>query len=248
MRNLLAGEWAKAWTGRGWLILAGCGVLMSLLGALGYASQGATAIEEGTMGRAAVTDDIVRSWFMMSLFTSLFGAVFVSREYTSGAIGRSVLMSGGSRTRLLAAKVLTATAVGALAALLTAVLSLASAWGTLAANGAEPAWHGETWLILLGVFAVNTLAAPWGALIGWIVRHQVGAVVTVVALTLVVDPAVQVLVPEAGRYLMTIAQSSVYRDTKPELLSTPLALLVIAGWLAAAGLLARKLFTARDVV
>ncbi|MDX2762761.1 ABC transporter permease [Streptomyces europaeiscabiei] len=247
MRNLLAGEWAKAWTGRGWLILVGCGVLMSLLGALGYASQGATAIEEGTMGRAAVTDDIVRSWFMMSLFTSLFGAIFVSREYTSGAIGRSVLMSGG-RTRLLAAKVLIATAVGALAALFTAALSLASAWGALAANGTEPAWHGETWLILLGVFAVNTLAAPWGALIGWIVRHQVGAVVTVVALTLVVDPAVQVLVPDAGKYLMTIAQSSVYRDMKPELLSTPLALLVIAGWLAAAGLLARKLFTARDVV
>ncbi|MDX2527920.1 ABC transporter permease [Streptomyces europaeiscabiei] len=247
MRNLLAGEWAKAWTGRGWLILVGCSVLMSLLGALGYASQGATAIEEGTMGRAAVTDDIVRSWFMMSLFTSLFGAIFVSREYTSGAIGRSVLMSGG-RTRLLAAKVLIATAVGALAALFTAALSLASAWGALAANGTEPAWHGETWLILLGVFTVNTLAAPWGALIGWIVRHQVGAVVTVVALTLVVDPAVQVLVPDAGKYLMTIAQSSVYRDMKPELLSTPLALLVIAGWLAAAGLLARKLFTARDVV
>ncbi|MEU1186924.1 ABC transporter permease [Streptomyces sp. NPDC005859] len=247
MRNLLAGEWAKAWTGRGWLILAGCGVLMSLLGALGYASQGATAIDEGTMGRAAVTDDIVRSWFMMSLFTSLFGAISVSREYTSGAIGRSVLMSGG-RTRLLAAKVLVATAVGALAALLTAALSLASAWAALAADGTEPAWHGETWLILLGVFAVNTLAAPWGALIGWIVRHQVGAVVTVVALTLVVDPAVQALVPDAGKYLMTIAQSSVYRDMKPELLSTPLALLVIAGWLAAAGLLARKLLTARDVV
>ncbi|GAQ62857.1 ABC transporter permease [Streptomyces scabiei] len=247
MRNLLAGEWTKAWTGRGWLILAGCGVLMSVLGSLGYASEGAAAIEKGTLGRAAVTDDIVRSWFMMSLFTSLFGAVFVSREYTSGAIGRSVLMSGG-RTRLLAAKVLTATAVGALAALLTAALSLASAWGTLAANGTGPAWHGETWLILLGVFAVNTLAAPWGALVGWIVRHQVGAVVTVVALTLVVDPALQRLVPEVGTYLMTIAQSSVYRDQKPGLLSTPLALLVITGWLTAAALLARKLFTSRDVV
>lgn len=40
MRNLLAGEWTKAWTGRGWLILAGCGVLMSVLGSLGYASEG----------------------------------------------------------------------------------------------------------------------------------------------------------------------------------------------------------------
>ncbi len=55
------------------------------------------------------------------------------------------------------------------------------------------------------------------------------------------------LIPEVGKFLMTIAMSSVFRDGKPELLSEPVAFLVIGGWLAIAWFGARKLFLTRDI-
>jgi ABC-2 type transport system permease protein len=54
-------------------------------------------------------------------------------------------------------------------------------------------------------------------------------------------------VPAVGRFTMTIAMSAVYRDGKPELLPIPAASLVIAAWLAVAGLLAFQLVRTRDV-
>lgn len=97
------------------------------------------------------------------------------------------------------------------------------------------------------MFACNVLAAPWGVFIGWIVRHQIGAVGALMALTLLLDPALQRLVPDVAKYLLTIAMSSVYRDVHTDLFSPGTALLVIAGWLGVAGLAAHRLFRSRDI-
>ncbi|GHC51257.1 ABC transporter permease [Streptomyces cinnamoneus] len=246
MRDLLPAEWMKAWAGRTWLICAASGSFMSLLASLGYASDTDKKITEQHMDLATITNDSVRAWMMTFLFASLFGAIFVVREYTAGTIGRSVLLSG-TRTRLFAAKALVGTAMGALSGLLAVALAFAATYGALASNGHNPEITRETWLIAAGIFVCNVLAGPWGVLFGWIIRHQVGAVTTLLALTLIVDPALQRLVPDVGKFLMTIAMSSVYRDGKPELLSEPIAFLVIAGWLAAAWFGARKLFLTRDI-
>ncbi|KOT80914.1 hypothetical protein ADK70_27070 [Streptomyces rimosus subsp. pseudoverticillatus] len=246
MRDLLSAEWMKAWVGRTWLVLAGSGAFMSLLASLGYASEPDKKITEQHMGLTTITNDSVRAWMMTFLFAALFGAIFVTREYTSGTIGRSVLL-GGTRSRLFAAKALVGTAIGALSGLLAVALALGVTWGTLATSGHDPEITRETWLIAAGVFACNVLAGPWGVLLGWIIRHQVGAVVALIALTLLVDPALVRLIPEVGKFLMTIAMSSVYRDGKPELLSEPVAFLVIGGWLAIAWFGARKLFLTRDI-
>jgi len=246
MRDLVAAEWRKAWTGRSWLVLLCCGTFMCLITSFGYASQGNQGIELGTASAASVTGDVVRSWMMMLLFAALFGAVVVGREFSAGTIGRSVLLSGG-RARLFGAKLAVGTALGALSGLLAVALGLLSAWGTLSAYGRTPQWTGSNWLTVVGVFLCSLLAAPWGVFIGWLCRNQLASVATVLGLTLLVEPALQRLVPPVGKYLMTIAMSSVYRDPHTDLLSEPVALLVIAAWLVAAGLAARALVLSRDI-
>ncbi|GCD44724.1 ABC transporter permease [Streptomyces paromomycinus] len=246
MSSVIAGEWRKAWTGRAWWVPAAIGIFMSLLASLGFATQGDQLLTEGKTTATAVTGDIVRQWMMMLLFSSLLGAVLTSREYATGTITRSVLLSG-SRKRLFSAKLVVATVMGVLYGLLAVGLAVASSWGMMARFGREPEWTQETWLIVLGVFLCTALSAPWGTFLGWIIRNQIGAVGTLMALTLLLEPALQRLFPAGAKYLLTIAMSSVYRDGKPELLSEPIALVVIAGWLAVAWLIARKLFTSRDV-
>ncbi|MFG2311289.1 ABC transporter permease [Streptomyces sp. NPDC048566] len=247
MRNVLAGEWMKAWTGRTWSVLAATGVFMSLLTCFGYASQGDEGIALGRTTAAAVTDDMAQAWMMTFLMSAVFGGLVVTREYASGAVARSVLLSGG-RTRLLSAKALVATAAGLLNGLLAAGLAVLCSLTIPGHFGYGADWSGHTTRIVLGVVAVNAIAAPWGAFLGWIIRGQLATVVTVIALTLLVEPGLQEIAPKAAAYLPTIAMSSVYLDGKPELLSVPLALLVLAGWLAAAAATARHLLLSRDVI
>ncbi|MFI2032950.1 ABC transporter permease [Streptomyces buecherae] len=245
MREALLGEWTKAWTGRAWAVLTSIAVFMSLLTSFGYAAEGDKSIGAGQTDIAAVTDDVVRSWMTTFLFASLFGALLVTREYSSGSISRAVLLTG--RGRLFTAKLVIGAAVGVLSGLLAVVLAAVSSWVTLAGYGRSPEWTSETWLVALGVFACNVLAAPWGVFIGWIVRHQIRAVGALMALTLLLDPSLQRLVPDVAKYLLTIAMSSVYRDVHTDLLSPGTALLVIAGWLGVAGLAAHRLFRSRDI-
>lgn len=246
MRNLVHGELRKAVTGRTWWILMLAGTFLCLLSTFGFASEGHKAVAAG--GSAAdVTNDIARAWMMMFLFASLSGAILVTREYGTGTVARSVLLAG-SRGRLLVAKTAVATAAGAAFGLLAAGLGALACAFAGAPYGDSAAFTRETWLILAGVFACSVLAAPWGALLGWIVRNQVSAVALLITLTLVVDPGVQALAPEAAQYLLTIAMSSVYQDVKPDLLPVPWAFAAIAGWLTAAWFAARRLLTTRDIV
>jgi ABC-2 type transport system permease protein len=247
MRNLLAAEWSKMWTGRAWWSMALIGVVLGALAGSGFVATADENIVKGATDIQAVTDQVVRSWFMLLLFSALLGAVYVSREYQAGTIGRSVLLSGG-RSRLLAAKLAVGTAMGVLFGLLAAGCAAVSPWLFLAQTTHHPAWTHETTLTLIGVFVVTVLGAPWGVLLGWIIRNQTAAVATLLGLTLFVDEALLRVLPAVGKFTLTIAMSSVYRDGKPELLSEPLAFVVVAAWLAAAGYAARKLFLGRDVL
>ncbi|MDX3854084.1 ABC transporter permease [Streptomyces sp. AK02-01A] len=246
MRNLIAGEARKALTGRAWWYLPLAGAWLCLITTFGYVSEGEKAIASGSTA-LAVGQDVARAWMMMFLLSSVFGAVAVTRDYASGTMIRSMLLAG-SRSRLFGAKLVVATAAGAVFGLFAVVLGTASVFLGPLPFGLEAAADGETALILAGVFVCCLLAAPWGALVGWIVRSQTGAVATLLALTLAVDPGLQRLVPDAAKFLLTIAMSSVYRDVKPDLLSLPWAYAVIAAWLAAAFLVGRRLVRTRDIV
>ncbi|MFE9404850.1 ABC transporter permease [Streptomyces sp. NPDC006530] len=246
MRNQMAAESLKVRSSRYLLWLLGIGTFFVVVSNLGLLSQGKTDLADGTTTAAVLTHDLVRNPFSFLLFAAMAGAMLVSGEYQSGYISRSVLLSG-SRNRLLAAKTVIACGVGALFGLLAVVVAVVTGYAGLRSAGHSPVFDQETWLTLAGVFVVNVCAGPWGAFLGWLVRHQVASVSLVFFLTMLLDPALSRLVPSGGKYLMTIAMSSVYRDDKTTLLSEPFALLVIAVWLAAAGFAAKKLLAIRDI-
>lgn len=162
MREVLNAEWLKAWSGRTWWIMAALAVFMGLLGSSGAAAVADQQMDSGATDAAAATAELIRSWFSVLLASVLFGALFVSREYNTGAINRSVLLCG-SRTRLLAAKTIVGTAMGLIFALLAAGLAPLSLWGFFTLFGMDVQWSGEATLTLLGVFTVAALAAPWGS-------------------------------------------------------------------------------------
>ncbi|QKW08019.1 ABC transporter permease [Streptomyces sp. NA04227] len=246
MRDVLRAEWLKAWSGRTWWIMLLVGLFLGLLGASGAAAAADVQIDDGTTDAVAGSAEVVRAWFSTLLASMLFGAVFVTREYGAGAISRSVLLSG-SRSRLLAAKTLVGTGMGALLAAVATLCAPLSLWLFFPMFGIDAHWSRDASLTLLGVFAVITLAAPWGVLLGWILRNQAATIATLLVVTLFVDEGLHALLPEAGRFTMQVAMGTVYRDDKNMALDLPYALLVIAAWLALAGFTARRLFTRRDV-
>ncbi len=213
---------------------------------LGVSITGVDDLKKGATTEAALTAEIARQWFQMLLFSGLFGALLVGREFSTRSIARSTLLSR-SRADLVGAKLLVGVAAGALYGLLAVVLAVASAWFFLATNDLEPQWTTDVVTTLLGVFAVSVLGAAWGVLIGWICREQLIAVVTLLVLTLLVEPGLQAIAPGVFNFQFSIALSSIYQDTKEGLLAVPVAVAVCLAWLAAAGTLALSLTRHRDV-
>ncbi|WP_420122687.1 ABC transporter permease [Nakamurella sp.] len=246
MRDLVRSEARKAVAGRTWLIMLGVGVLLGLMTTAGYTTTVEQEVAAG-LAPAAATASMVRFWFGMMLASMLFGAVFVTREYGTGAIARSVLVSGG-RGRLFTAKVLVGSIAGVGYGVLAAGLAVGSAWLFLPLAGQQLTWSTEATLTLVGVTAVVALAGPWGVVFGWLLRNQVLAVATLLVLTLLVDEALLRLVPAVGRFTMQIAMGAVYRDAKPEMLSPTMGLLVILGWIALVGAVALRRLRRSDVL
>ncbi|MBO2528660.1 MAG: ABC transporter permease [Thermobifida fusca] len=247
MFNVLLAEGRKALTGRSWLYLLGGGILFGVTVAYGYATSVEDTAAVTTQVRASVTEEVIRAWMTMHLFSTLFGAVFVAGEYHTGTISRSVLLSGG-RGRLFAAKMIVGTVMGVLFGLVAAGAALLSPLVFIPTFADfSPEWTTVGWQTALGVFAVTALGTCWGVALGWVVRHQVASVLIIVLLTLGLEPYLLRAVPEVAKYLLTIAMSSVYLDGKPELLSVPAALAVICGWIVATGAAGYQLLRTRDI-
>lgn len=246
MRDLVKAEWLKIWSGRAWWALPLVGLAMCVLADSGFAAQALKQLPAGQTTPEVVTSTLVQGWFMIELFAALLALVAVTKEYASGAISRSVLLSG-SRGRLLSAKLLAAAASGVLLAVPTAILAAASPWLFLAGRPYHPVWTADATWTLLGVVLVVVAGAVWGSLLGLLIRHPVGAVVVLLANTWVVSESVFRLAPAVGRFTLDEAMAAVYRSGQAHLLPVPAALLVVAGWLVPAALLARRQFLTRDL-
>ncbi|MBP2708347.1 ABC transporter permease [Microbispora sp. RL4-1S] len=246
MRNLVKAEWLKIWNGRVWWILSGFALLMCAMACAGFLAEAKKQLPRGQTTPEVVTTTLVNVWFMVELVAALVAMIAVTREFGNGAINRSVLLSGGRR-RLQVAKLIAATAAGAVFAAATGVLAAASPWVFLIGTGYRPAWTAETTWTLLGVMAVVVAGAVWGSALGLLIRNQVAAVVTMLLSTWLVSESLFRLVPAVGKFTVDEAMAAVYHDVKPELLSPPVALAVLAGWLALAAFAGGRQFLHRDL-
>lgn len=242
--NALRCELRKLSTGKALIAVVLTGLFLTSVTAYGYMSEGLAL--EPVAPPAQITQDVVRSWFIMLLFSALVGALCITREYSAAILPRSVLLAGG-RLRLFQHKLAATAVVGLGLALSTMALAAVSALVCAAGGGYDLAWTAETTKILLGVGFCVLSSAFWGLGLGLLLRNQTATILVVLVLTLVLEPAVQRLVPTVSRFLFTISLSSIYRDQKPDLLPVGWAVVVSLVWVAAAALLGLRSIRSQDI-
>ncbi|MCC2308123.1 hypothetical protein [Cellulomonas chengniuliangii] len=241
MRDIVGAARMRALTGRSWWLLATGGIGVCVLAAAGYA----TTVTD--LPPQEATDGLVGLWFTLLLFSALFAGNVTARDHATGTIARTVLTAGG-RDRALAAGLRVSVEIGVVYGLVAAALGAATPWVLLPAAGVDVAWTDSTWAVVLGVFVVTAVAAPWGALLGWLVRSQVATIGILVVQMLLTDELVQRLAPGVGKFGLSMAMASIYGDGRDDLLAVPAAAAVIAVWLAVAAVGAVLLVRRRDVL
>ncbi len=248
MASLLRAQLLRTVSGRALGALLLIAVLLNALAILGASAAEVDAVRAGQLTLTEASHNVVRLGFGALLFSSLFGALLTTSEFRHGSIARSLFVSGRPE-RLIAAKWAAALAAGVafgVAAVASAILASAI---VLEARGQQLLFDGESTRILIGVFAATALAAPWGMLIGWVVRSQTATLVGLLAWTAVAEPAVNSLAPALGRFLPGGAQAAIYRGFEEGdlVVSTPGGYLLFAGWLALAATASVLLVRKRDL-
>jgi ABC-2 type transport system permease protein len=149
------------------------------------------------------SEDEVRSALSTAGATGLMmlvlGTVHSAGEYRHGTIASTLLVTP-SRFQVAAgqaiASALAGFAVGAVAALVTALVGLP--W--LGAKDATSLTTGELVGLFAGGVLYSGLACGFGAAVGALLRNQVLAVVLVLVVLFVIDPTVAALVPDYAPY------------------------------------------------
>ncbi|MEV8328413.1 ABC transporter permease [Kitasatospora sp. NPDC056731] len=246
MRDQLSAELLKARSGTALPALLLLALMLATLGQLGavYAESG---IEDPGAATAA-SHRVLTMAGSCSLFATVHGALIVTAEFRSGAIGRTVLHAPG-RPAVVIAKLVTAAAAGLLFGMLAVLASAAVGALALANLGSTLVLDARSWQIAAAAVAACGFGGLWGAAVGWLVRHQLATIVGL----LVWGTAGQLIVlgrlPALGRFLPDGAQYALLGDrlTFPDALPVPLGALLLAVWCALFALGARALFLRLDI-
>ena len=136
------------------------------------------------------------------LLTLILGVVAGAGEYRHGTIAWTLLVTP-NRLRAVGGSVIACfiggLAIGVAVSASTALVALP--W--LSSKDAVMPSAGETLGIFLGGILYGALAAALGAAFGALLRNQVAAVVIVLVLIFVVDPAIAGLLEDVGQFTLT---------------------------------------------
>jgi ABC-2 type transport system permease protein len=167
--------------------------------------------------------------------SAIVGVLCVTGEYRHKIMTTSLLVEP-RRWRLLAAKAIAALIWGL--GLAVASLLLVGAMGIpllKTEGGSVSALFNQAGAVLPGFFAAFALLALFGAGLGTLIKNQIAAVVIILAITFIVEPVFDGLLPQVGRWLPFAASASVAGGLLPNgerayLLSWWLAAIVLAAW------------------
>ncbi len=230
MSALLRAEMLKLRTTRTFVALAGVALALSLLVVVlgGLLADDFTRFEARDLFVADFT----------ALFIMLLGVIGMAGEWRHRTITGTVL-AAPARWRLLAAKTLSYAAAGALLSLVVTLTIMAVGTAILSARGFETPRVGDLADVLWRNLAVAALVGALGVGVGGLVRSQVVAIVAVLVVGFVVEPALFGLVPDVGRFGPTQGAPAAVVDISPlgesgddELLAPGLGVLVMLGWIA----------------
>jgi ABC-2 type transport system permease protein len=200
------------------------------------------------------TEDDVRSVLSSAgasgLMMLILGVVASAGEYRHGTIAWTLLVTP-ERLRVAAGQALACAVAGAavvtVAGLLTAVVALP--W--LGARDAPSLSAGEVVGIFAGGILYGALAGAFGAGLGALLRNQVAAVVLVLVLLFVLDPALIALVDGYDRFSLSGLGTSISggseQDVEGDLLPFWASVLVWAGYTAVLVGAAALLTSRRDI-
>lgn len=244
MTALLGAELLKLRTTRTFAALVGAAVALSLL----------VVVLSVTLDSGFEEQEIRDLFFsdFTSLFILLLGIVGMAGEWRHRTITGAVL-AAPDRVRFTAAKLLAYAVAGVVLSLVVTVTIMLV--GTVLLSTADEPTLGVADLadVLWRNVTIAALQGALGVCIGGLVRNQVVAVVGVLVVSFVVEPALLGLVPEVGRFGPTTGAPSGITDVQifdedEGLLSPPAAVAVLLAWVAVGFAATAALLRRRDLV
>jgi ABC-2 type transport system permease protein len=193
--------------------------------------------------RSAFTADFA------SLFITLLGAIGMAGEWRHRTIANTVL-SIPQRARLLGAKLIAYAIGGALLSLFVNIAIMTVGTLILSSRGVDTLSFGDLLDVLWRNLAVAAFLGPIGVCVGTLIRNPAVAIVVILAWGFVLENTLSAVATDVEKFLPTQgAPAGVQQvDIGFEPLSTGVALLVMAGWVAVLAAAALATFTKRDLV
>jgi ABC-2 type transport system permease protein len=244
MSALLRAELMKLRTTRTFVALAGAALGLSLLVVVLTALLSKSFTERDV--RELFTADFT------GLFILLLGVVGMAGEWRHRTI-TSTILAAPNRLRLLAAKTLSYALAGTLLSLIVTVTIMLVGTLILSSRGMPTIGIDELADVLWRNLLLAALFGAFGVCIGALVRNQTVAVVGVLIVAFVLEPAIVALASEVGRFGPTVGAPNGVLETQPfdddsNLLAPAVAALVLLGWVALAFSAAATVLRQRDLV
>ena len=248
MIGLLRGDTLRLATTRTyWMLAAGA---LAVIAAGTSATAAATSFTAGTSAARAT----LAIAGLAQTVALLAGALSVTSEFRHKTITPAVLITP-RRTPLLVAKLITMAAAGLAFGLAATGMAAAITLPLLAARHIPAGISGApAAAIIVGGGVATALAAALGVGVGAIIRNQIGAIVTVLALLYVAEPLLG-FIPHAGTAVQKyglggLAAAATHTTGFPataQLLGQGAAVLVLAAYTAAVLLAGAALLRHRDI-
>jgi ABC-2 type transport system permease protein len=186
-----------------------------------------------------------------ALFAALLGAMSITREFRTGTI-RPTLLITPRRTRVIAAKVAASMLVGAGIGLLAEALTAASEAAGLAARGIHvQLTAGDYAQLIAGGALAAALFAVVGVGIGTGVRNQVATLVGLCVWLLFVEPLLVGDVPSVAKYAPEASAGAItgaiQSQTADTLIAPLLGAVLLVAYAALAAIAGSLLITRRDI-
>ena len=254
MKTLLQAELLKLRSTRttAGLLLAALG-LVALTFLSSVPKSGATSDGGLTLDDPNLLAEVIATCFgVPPMLMALYGTVAFTQEFRYGTI-TSTYLGEPRRPRVLVAKLMALGIVSVVVTTATLALAVPSTSALILSRDGNLTFGGQFWAVVATGFVVLAAYGVMGVAIGALVRNQIAAVVGVIVWMTAIEYSVVPAFPDVGRWLPLGATTSLFElgpsmGLDGELLSMPVAGLVLFAYTAAAVALAVRLTPRRDVL
>ena len=244
MSALLRAELLKLRTTRTFFALMGVALALSLLVVVLTTTLSSDFTEEDV--RSVLTSDFT------GLFILLLGIVGMAGEWRHRTITGAIL-AAPDRVRFTASKLLAYAVAGIVLSVVVTVTIMLVATLILSSRDETTLGIADLADVLWRNVVVAGLSGALGVCIGGLVRNQVVAIVGILVVAFVLEPALLGLVPEVGKFGPTAgAPAGItgvnFVDEDQDLLSPLVAVVVLLAWVGAGFAATAALLRRRDLV